>query len=240
MPIKKTTTKPTDETKPTKMSYAKTVSVESANVTLQTSQETTKPYVSKEVKDFVDNNSDNMSNDGQKKAVRKPGRTLLISSSMGSTLNESTLTNLEGMTSSFSTKNGSYFLTFDTIEHSLECYKKLRTEQPNLKVKFSRYQIYFKINGLTDTSDYSLVKQEISDFVEKQSGGSVLYFKLYRKGDKFLGCGDLTVDTKDAMDKLLNKDSPIKNYTVGSYSGTFFRFNKDNKQQRDGPKMYSN
>ena len=121
-----------------------------------------------------------------------------------------------------------------------KCYKKLRTEQPNLKVKFSRYQIYFKINGLTDTSDYSLVKQEISDFVEKQSGGSVLYFKLYRKGDKFLGCGDLTVDTKDAMDKLLNKDSPIKNYTVGSYSGTFFRFNKDNKQQMDGPKMYSN
>lgn len=240
MPPKKTTTKPTDETKPMKMSYAKTVSVDSANVTLQTSVETTKPFVSKEVKDFVDNNSDNMSNDGQKKTVRKPGRTLLISSSMGSNLNESTLTNLEGMTSSFSTKNGSYFLTFDTIEHSFECYKKLRTEQPNLKVKFSRYQIYFKINGLTDTSDYSLVKQEISDFVEKQSGGSVLYFKLYRKGDKFLGCGDLTVDTKDAMDKLLNKDSPIKNYTVGSYSGTFFRFNKDNKQQMDGPKMYSN
>ena len=236
MPVTKKTTKTTDEQTP-KKSYAKTVSVESANVTLP---ETPKHHTSKEVKEFVDNNSDNMSNDGQKKSVRKPGRTLLISSSVGSHFDESTMSNLEGMTSSFSTKNGSYFLTFDSIEHSLESYKKLRLEQPNLKVKFSRYQVYFKINGLTDASDYSSVKQEISDFVEKQSGGSVLYFKLYRKGDKFLGCGDLTVDTKDAMDKLLNKDSVIKNYTVGSYSGTFFRFNKDNKQQMDGPKMYSN
>ena len=250
MPAPKTTKKTTDE--PKKMSYAKKVSVETMNVTTQVSEtkqasepkqvsESKQTSESKQVTEVkqLDNN-DNNSQDDQKKTVLKPGRTLLVSSSMNAQLNESSLKNLTGLTSSFSTKNGSYFLTFDTIDNSLENYRKLRTEQPNLKVKFSRYQIYFKINGLTEKSDYTAVKQELSTFVESKSGGNVLYFKLYRKGDKFLGCGDLTVDTKDAMDKLLDKDGELKNYTVGSYNGTFFRFNKDNKQQNDGGhKVYS-
>jgi len=254
MPALKTTVKKTTDEPTKKMSYAKKVSVETMNVTqvADSKQEVSKPApeskqeISKSVPESkqelskqVDNN-DNNSQDEQKKPVLKPGRTLLVSSSMNAQLNESSLKNLSGLTSSFSTKNGSYFLTFDTIDNSLENYRKLRTDQPNLKVKFSRYQIYFKINGLTEKSDYTAVKQELSAFVESKSGGNVLYFKLYRKGDKFLGCGDLTVDTKDAMDKLLDKDGELKNYTVGSYNGTFFRFNKDNKQQNDGGhKVYS-
>lgn len=254
MPALKTTVKKTTDEPTKKMSYAKKVSVETMNVTqvADSKQEVSKPApeskqeISKSVPESkqelskqVDNN-DNNSQDEQKKPVLKPGRTLLVSSSMNAQLNESSLKNLSGLTSSFSTKNGSYFLTFDTIDNSLENYRKLRTDQPNLKVKFSRYQIYFKINGLTEKSDYTAVKQELSEFVESKSGGNVLYFKLYRKGDKFLGCGDLTVDTKDAMDKLLDKDGELKNYTVGSYNGTFFRFNKDNKQQNDGGhKVYS-
>jgi len=253
MPALKTTVKKTTDEPTKKMSYAKKVSVETMNVTQvadskqevskpapESKQEISKQELSKqELSKQVDNN-DNNSQDEQKKPVLKPGRTLLVSSSMNAQLNESSLKNLSGLTSSFSTKNGSYFLTFDTIDNSLENYRKLRTDQPNLKVKFSRYQIYFKINGLTEKSDYTAVKQELSAFVESKSGGNVLYFKLYRKGDKFLGCGDLTVDTKDAMDKLLDKDGELKNYTVGSYNGTFFRFNKDNKQQNDGGhKVYS-
>lgn len=177
-------------------------------------------------------------NEGQKKKmVRKAGRTLLVSPSNGSSLSESTVSGLAGLSVSHSTKNGSYFLTFDSIENALGSFRKLRENHPELRVKFARYQIFFTVNGLTDSTDYSSVKKDISTFVEKESGGNVLYFKLYRKGNKYLGCGDLTVDTKDSMDKLLNKESALKNFTLGSLTGTFYRFNKTQSNNQDNQDM---
>lgn len=170
----------------------------------------------------------------KKKMVRKAGRTLLVSPSNGSSLSESTIKELSGLSVSHSTKNGSYFLTFNDIQSALDGFRKLRETQSQLRVKFARYQIFFTVNGLTETTDYSVVKKDISTFVETQTGGNVLYFKLYRKGDNYLGCGDLTVDTKDSMDKLLNKESTFKNFTLGGLTGTFYRFNKtQNNDQND-------
>ena len=165
-------------------------------------------------------------NDSKKNIVRKTGRTLLVSPSNGSYLNEETFSNLDGLIKSHSTKNGSYFLTFDDVNNALESFRSLRQHNPELRVKFARYQIFFTISGLTDSYDYSTVKQNMCNFIEKETGTDVLYFKLYRKGDKYIGCGDLTVDTKDTMDKLLNKEGPLKNYTIGDLSGTFYRYNK--------------
>jgi hypothetical protein len=169
--------------------------------------------------------------DTKKKMVRKAGRTLLVSPTNGSSLSESTFSKLTGLSVTHSTKNGSYFLTFDSVQNALDSFRSLRQDHPELRVKFARYQIFFTVTGLTDSSDYSTVKQNMTNFVEKESGANVLYFKLYRKGDKYLGCGDLTVDTKDAMDKLLNKEGSLKNYTVGELSGTFYRYNKTQTKQ---------
>lgn len=170
----------------------------------------------------------------KKKMVRKPGRTLLVSPSNGSSLSESTFSGLTGLSMTHSTKNGSYFLTFDNIQNALDSFRKLRQEHPELRAKFARYQVFFTVTGLTDSSDYSTVKQELTSYVEKQAEANVLYFKLYRKGNKYLGCGDLTVDTKDSMDKLLTKEGSLKNFTIGSLTGTFYRYNKSQNNQDSG------
>ena len=58
----------------------------------------------------------------------------------------------------------------------------------------------------------------------------VLYYKQYMKDNKFIGCGDFTIDTKESMDKLLNKDE-FKNYTIDTLSGTYYRYNKKTDQK---------
>jgi len=178
---------------------------------------------------YQENNEDTDSN---KKMVIKAGRTLLVSTTNNLSKIESTFSNLTGLTVSHSTENGSFFLTFDTVENSLASFHSLR-EDSQIRVKFANYKIFFKVTGLSDSSDYTNVKQNMTNFIENESGAIVLYFKLYRKGDTYLGLGDFTVDTKEAMDKLLNKEGNLKNYTIGDLTGTFYRFNKtQNKQER--------
>ena len=81
------------------------------------------------------------------------------------------------------------------------------------------------MEGLTDTTDYAQIKTKHSEWINKNSDGIVLYYKQYMKESQYLGCGDFTVDTKDSMDKLLDKDV-IKNYNLENFTGTFYRFNK--------------
>ena len=167
------------------------------------------------------------------KMIKKPGRTLLVSPTNHSSKNKTILSKLNGITSNHSTENGSFFLTFDNIQNSIDSFSYLRQNYPEFRVKFARYQIFFTITGLENSSDYGIVKQDIINFVEKEADAYILYFKLYRKGDKYLGCGDFTIDTKDAMDKLLKKDSSIKNYTIGALSGSFYRYNKTKQNQNN-------
>jgi hypothetical protein len=47
------------------------------------------------------------------------------------------------------------------------------------------------------------------------------------KENKFVGCGDFVVDTKDSFDKLVAPES--RTYTVDTLSGSYYRFN--NKKQ---------
>lgn len=171
--------------------------------------------------------------DTNDKKVRKPGRTLLVSHTNQSLKNKTILSKLTGLIATHSTENGSYFLTFDTIQNSLDSFNNLCQNHPEYRVKFARYQIFFTVTGLESSSDYGVVKQNIINFVEKESGANILYFKLYRKGDKYLGCGDFTIDTKDAMDKLLKKESSLKNYTIGELSGSFYRYNKTKQNQNN-------
>jgi hypothetical protein len=196
--------------------------------TVQNVEQTTVQSVQQNVEQTVQNVEQSVPSDSLlKSTVTKTGRTLLVSSD--NTLNESMFTGMTGLTSHFSTKNSSFFLTFDTVDNSTLAYAKLHSEHPNLRVKFARYQLFFTLTGLTDSSDYNAVKQDFTTFVESNTGSSLLFFKLYRKSDKYIGCGDLTVDTKAAMDLLLNKNDKFNSFTLGNMTGSFFRFNKQNQ-----------
>ena len=66
------------------------------------------------------------------------------------------------------------------------------------------------------------------EWIKEKVDSDVLYYKQYKKNGKYLGCGDLTIDTKEAMDKLLNKDE-MKAYEFDKYAGTYYRYNKKNR-----------
>lgn len=159
--------------------------------------------------------------------VRKAGRTLLLKNSSGTTVSYDTL---EGLQHKSETKTtNSVFLTFDTIENSLKAYKQLRTDQSDTRVKFSYYRVFFTINGMTDTTDYATVKQELTSWVESRASTNMLYCKLYQKDSKYIGCGDFTVDTLSGMNTLLSKDGGLKEFSFGSVKGVFYRFNNTKK-----------
>jgi hypothetical protein len=158
----------------------------------------------------------------QRRNSRKAGRTLLVRGTQS-------FDNLVGLQNRSDTKTtNSSFLTFDTIENALVAYKQLRADS-NVRVKFSYYRVFFTMEGLTDTSDYSQVKSDLVQWVESNASTQVLYCKLYRKDSKYLGCGDFTVDTLSGLNRLLSKDGGLKQFKFSNLSGTFYRYN--NKTQ---------
>jgi hypothetical protein len=151
-----------------------------------------------------------------------PGRTLLVKSSSSMQYDD-----LVGLVNKAETKStNSVFLTFDTKENSSKAYNMLLAmESEGVRVKYSYDRVFFTMSGLTDTSDYNMVKKDLTDHVESKSESSVLYCKLYRKNSSYIGCGDFTIDTLEGMNKLLTKENGNKDYTLGSLSGTFYRYN---------------
>jgi hypothetical protein len=160
------------------------------------------------------------------KSTHKAGRTLLVKSVNNTKLTASQFESLAGLQSSFETKStNSFFLTFDTIQNAVNAFRSIRTASSDNRVKFSYYRLFFTINGLTESSDYNQVKKELFDYVSSKANTNVLYCKFYRKNDKYLGCGDFTVDTLDGINTLLSKEGGLKEYSFGNYSGTFYRYN---------------
>ena len=89
------------------------------------------------------------------------------------------------------------------------------------------------MDGLTDTTDYNAVKNAHTELVKK-IGGDVLYYRLYRKDNKFIGCGDMTIDTKDAFDKLIgSEEDSLKQFKFDGVSGTHFRYKKTTNDNED-------
>lgn len=164
--------------------------------------------------------------DKQKKSVRKAGRTILVKSFSGNPINSSVFSALTGVSSLSETKSSSsYFLTFDNVTNAVNAFRKLRTESTDYRVKFSYYRVFFTINGLTDSTDYNQVKQDFVNYVSDTTKSSVLYCKLYRKDNKYIGCGDFTIDTNEGMNTLLAKEGGLKEFTIGQLTGTFYRYN---------------
>ena len=135
--------------------------------------------------------------------------------------------NLEGLQTVFKNKLGdSIFLVFDNVKNAVKGLKEVKYKygvSHNLRVKFSYYKLFFKLNGLSNDDDYNTVKKGLLDMVEDKA--SVLYCKLYCKDKKYLGCGDLTVDTLEGLNNLLSQENGLKEFTFDKYSGVFYKFN---------------
>jgi len=165
-----------------------------------------------------------------KKKYRKAGRTLLIKPVENDfDFEQLSIEDLEGVDSNIETKSGARFIVFSDVKYSIIALKTLK-QNKEILVKYAHYRLYFTINGLTDESDYNDVKKAHIDYISGNTGTEVLYYKLYKKDkNSYLGCGDLTIDTKEGMDKLLQEDS-LKNYEFvagdDEYSGQFYQFNK--------------
>ena len=163
-----------------------------------------------------------MSAQHAKNTVKKSGRTLLVTVSECKLPQEET-SNLVGLVNKVVTKTGkSMFLMFNTIENAVSGFRFLKTLGNDFRIKFSYYHVFFKLSGLTDTTDYNTIKTHLISAIEAVSDSSVLYCKFYKKDDKYMGCGDLTLDTMEGMNKLISLKEGL---TFDTHVGNFYRFN---------------
>jgi len=173
--------------------------------------------------------AENTSEMTSKKHYRKAGKTLLVKPS-STNFDDTVLQQLEGLTQCTKTeRSGSYFLTFDTVLNSSNALKKLNFEHSDsLRVKYAHYRVFFKIDGIDDDSDYNQVKELHINSIQQNTDAEVLYYKLYRRDEHYLGCGDITIDTKKALDSLLNnEEGGMKHYTLDNgMSGVYHRYNR--------------
>ena len=171
----------------------------------------------------------NKSDTYSKKQTVKPGRTLLVK--VFDKTNLDCIDSLEGFTSKHhAVKSNSYFITFTTAEQSNNAMNQLKTQfGPSINVKFAQYRIYFTMKGIAPDADYGFLKSTHCDMVTTSANCNVLYYRLYRKNNTYIGCGDMTIDTKDGFDCLMNQ---FKNYTLNSeLSGIHYRYNKVSPEQ---------
>ena len=203
-----------------------------------------KKQYSNKSKSLVKDNNDLVKNleEGQfKKPINKVGRTLLVKSG-SSTLTDSSVDNLalKGLDKIAKTKSSSsYFLTLDTVDNAESAFTTLT--QQGYNVKYSYYRVFFTINGLTNSSDYTDVRTKLDNLVKETTGAPFLFCKLYRKDDKYLGCGDFTIDTMEGMNLLLSKEGESNLFTLkdSDLSGVFYRYN-GNKDKSEKTQASSN
>lgn len=160
----------------------------------------------------------NIIKDFTNKVVRKPSRTLVVN------FDQPIITEgFIGLLNTTQINNGSQFLVFDNIENSQVIFNKLK--DANFKVRFAHYRIFFTMLGIEDTANYNDIKEQHINWITINSDADVLYYKQYKKKGIFSGCGDFTIDTKESMDKLLDKNL-LKNYNFNNYNGIYYRYNK--------------
>jgi hypothetical protein len=157
----------------------------------------------------------------------KAGCTLLVKPSKQSSY-ESVFSGFEGHQSTFHTeKTNTYFVRYQTPQQALSALKSLKTSHGrDMRVKFAQYRVFFKLDGLTNETDYNTVKSAHTQLVLGESGANMLYYRLYRKNDSYLGCGDFTVDTKECFDNLMNSEG-LKNFTLDGMSGVHYRYKRN-------------
>lgn len=168
----------------------------------------------------------------KKSFVRKAGRTLLVKMLNGELDLESM--NLEGLINQHLTeKSNSYFLTFDSAPHSLNAMRLIRKQyESNVRVKVAHYRVFFTLENLDETMEYNTVKTQHKDLVQSSTNCNVLYYKLYRKDNKYIGCGDMTLDTKEGLDYLMSSEG-LKTFSLDcGVSGSHFHYRSQKNQNQ--------
>ena len=157
---------------------------------------------------------------------KKPGKTILIKVFDDS---HDEKYNFTGLISNTETLNKSRFLVFDTIENSKNAFSELKKNK-NILVKYATYKLFFTIKDIDENLEYDNIKEEMLSYITNNVDSDVLYFRLYRKNNVYLGCGEMTLDTKNGMDKILDKETELRNFSIDSLniSGSFYRFKKSN------------
>lgn len=169
-----------------------------------------------------------MAEQKKKNFIRKAGRTLLVKFNEQTDFDPSSY-NLEGYQSHHvAEKSNSYFLTFGEVAQSLDALRKLRKELgDSARVKFAYYRVFFKMNGLVNETDYNTVKTQHRELLSN-AGHNVLYYKLYRRNDTYVGSGDMTLDTKEAFDSVMGDNHE---FTLScGVSGKHYRYNRTRNQ----------
>ncbi len=202
------------------------------NTTKKTAKKSPEPEVVK-VEEPIQLTIEEPVEDKEQGQQLKGSRTILVKPNENKVLDEKLFDNLEGLKNKTDIKNSkSIFLTFNTLENSVNAFNKLKTSSgDNFIVKFSYYRIFFTMNGLNDTTDYKELKQKFLNYINSKVDANVVYCKFYRKNDKYLGCGNFTLDTIDSMKALLLKDGGLKNFSFDGLTGTFYRYNMQNNQK---------
>lgn len=166
-----------------------------------------------------------------KQVKSQSGRTLLIKTKSDEISSLIDLDNLEGLVNKSELKqHKSFFLTFDTIPHAESAFTLISSDY---NVKYSYYKIFFKLSTNVDSSNCDMTKQEIKNYIETNTTSSVLFCKLYNNKSSYMNCGDLIVDTIDAMKELISKDSTLKQFKTDKISGSFYRFNNTKYKTQD-------
>jgi hypothetical protein len=170
----------------------------------------------------------------------KAGRTLLVKPTT-ETFDKSIFETFPGYKSVYHTeKSNTYFVMYSTPQEALSALKGIKNKYVHdVRIKFSHYRVFFKIEGLTSSSDYNSVKALHTKLVSDKDC-NVLYYRLYRKDNKFIGCGDFTVDTKEAFDSLMNADG-LKNFSLDdTIKGVHYRYKKnENENEHDNEQFDS-
>jgi hypothetical protein len=176
----------------------------------------------------------------KEKPAPKVGRTLLVKPE-NSKFDVSLFDSLKGCVEKFSSeKSNSHFLTFKDVKSSEEAFNILNDNE-NCKVKYALYRLFFKSPGValhSDSVDYDKVKKVHTEMIQKKFDGRCLYYKLYRQKNKFLGCGELTVDTLKSFNSLIKKNdegmtSEFSLSELGDdYVVTHYRYNRNDRSTK--------
>lgn len=148
---------------------------------------------------------------------KKAGKTILISNEYQEDIS------FEGIDKIHKTENGSRFVIFDNVEHAKEALESLISN--DVRVKYSYYKLFFRLRDMElQNMKYDELKETLKSSLSEQDVNT-LYLKFYTKNGQLIGSGEITLDSKDVIDTLLNKRS----LSLGDGSISFYKFRHQKK-----------
>jgi hypothetical protein len=166
-----------------------------------------------------------MNNTDNPNSNRKPSRTLLVNDSTKSI----DVSELTGLVSHEKTPSNSIFLEFATIDDATAVFEKLKAD--DVRVKYAYYKLFIKFTSPVKELSYDSLKEKSKEVLQTDINDiNVVYFKLYKKNNELIGCGEVTVDRLSDVEKLIKRSFTgqydDKNLDFDIYR---FRLNKDRK-----------